>query len=142
SCCYAELVQNPADLCLLKELGVPGVKLTLRGNGVGLRRFDPASISAADTVAAGGELGARAPTDVVVGVVGRLVREKGFPEVFEAAQRLRSRLPTLRFAAIGPDEPHKSASLSPDDRAAALAAGVRFLGSRDDVVRLYRGMDL
>ena len=142
ACSHAELVQNPEDLNVLGRLGVSREKLTLLGNGIDLRRFDPGSITATDADAARAELGARAPTDVVVGVVGRLVREKGFPEVFEAAQRLRSRLPTLRFAAIGPDEPHKSASLSPDDRAAALAAGVRFLGSRDDVVRLYRGMDL
>src|SRR5439155_22034749 len=134
SCCYAELVQNPADLCLLKELGVPGVKLTLRGNGVGLRRFDPASISAADTVAAGGELGARAPTDVVVGAVGRLVREKGYPEVFEAARRLRARMPHVRFAVIGGDDAAKSDALSARDLVAAEAAGVRLLGARDDVV--------
>jgi glycosyltransferase involved in cell wall biosynthesis len=46
------------------------------------------------------------------------------------------------LAVIGPEEPHKSGSLSRDDREAARAAGVRFLGGRDDVVRLYRGMDL
>ena len=142
TCSDAELVQNPEDLCLLQRLGVPREKLTLLGNGVDLRRFDPASISAADTVAARGELGARAPTDVVVGAVGRLVRDKGYPEVFEAAQLLHDRFSELRFAAIGPDEPNKSASLSADERAAAETSGVRFLGSRDDVVRLYRGMDL
>jgi glycosyltransferase involved in cell wall biosynthesis len=79
---------------------------------------------------------------VVVGLVGRLVREKGYWEVFEAARRLRDRIPSLRFAVIGPDEPRKADSLTVGDRAAAVAAGVRFLGERDDVVRLYRGMDL
>jgi glycosyltransferase involved in cell wall biosynthesis len=138
----AELVQNPEDLSVLQRLGVPREKLTLLGNGVDLCRFDPASISAADAAAARQELGACAPTDVIVGAVGRLAREKGFPEVFEAARHLHDRVPALRFAAIGPDEPDKSISLRPDDRAAAVAAGVRFLGSRDDVVRLYRGMDL
>ncbi|MFL6241605.1 MAG: glycosyltransferase family 4 protein [Acidimicrobiia bacterium] len=142
TCSQAELVQNPEDLNVLGRLGVPHEKLILLGNGIDLHRFDRGSVTAADAGAARGELGARAPTDVVVGVVGRLVREKGFPEVFEAARRLRSHLPTLRFAAIGPAEPDKSASLSPDDRAAAVAAGVRLLGSREDVVRLYRGMDL
>jgi glycosyltransferase involved in cell wall biosynthesis len=142
ACAHAELVQNPEDLSVLQHLGIPSEKLTLLGNGIDLRRFDPASISAFDADAARAELGACAPTDVVVGVVGRLVREKGLPEVFEAARRLRHRVPALRFAAIGPDDPDKSASLRPDDRAAAVAAGVRFLGSRNDVVRLYRGMDL
>jgi glycosyltransferase involved in cell wall biosynthesis len=142
TCSDAELVQNPEDLSVLQRLGVPREKLALLGNGIDLRRFDPASISAAEAAAARRELGACAPTDVVVGAVGRLVREKGFAEVFEAARHLHERVPALRFAAVGPDEPDKSASLSPDERSAAEAAGVRFLGSRDDVVRLYRGMDL
>jgi glycosyltransferase involved in cell wall biosynthesis len=142
TCSDVELVQNPEDLSVLQRLGVPREKLTLLGNGIDLRRFDPASISAADVAAARRELGACAPSDVVVGAVGRLVREKGLPEIFEAARQLHGRLAGLRFAAIGPDEPKKSASLSADDRAAAEAAGVRFLGNRDDVVRLYRGMDL
>ncbi len=142
TCSDAELVQNPEDLSVLQRLGVPQEKLTLLGNGIDLCRFDPASISAADALAARGELGAHGPTDVVVGAVGRLVREKGYSEVFEAARHLHDRLPAVRFAAIGPAEPDKAASLSADDRAAAESAGVRFLGSRDDVVRLYRGMDL
>jgi glycosyltransferase involved in cell wall biosynthesis len=142
TCSDAELVQNPEDLSVLQRLGVPREKLTLLGNGIDLHRFDPASVSAADADAARRELGACAPTDVVVGAVGRLVREKGYPEVFEAARHLRGKAPALRFAAIGPDDLDKSASLSPDERTAAEATGVRFLGSRDDVVRLYRGMDL
>jgi glycosyltransferase involved in cell wall biosynthesis len=142
ACSHAELVQNPEDLSVLERLGVGGEKLTLLRNGIDLRRFDPASISAIDVDAARVELGARAPTDVVVGVVGRLVREKGFPEVFEAARSLRDRLPGLRFAAIGPDEPEKPDSLRIHDRVAAEATGVRLLGNRDDIVRLYRAMDL
>ena len=39
--------------------------------------------------AARAELGACGPDDVVVGLVGRLVREKGYREVFEAARELR-----------------------------------------------------
>jgi glycosyltransferase involved in cell wall biosynthesis len=142
TCSHVELVQNPEDAIVLRRLGVPSRKLALLGNGIDLPRFDPASINEVDRAAARVELGATAPTDVVVGVVGRLVREKGYPEVFDAAQRLRHDLPELRFAVIGPEEPHKSSSLNREDRNAACAAGVRFLGSRDDVVRLYRGMDL
>jgi glycosyltransferase involved in cell wall biosynthesis len=142
ACSDEELVQNPEDMSVLQHLGVPRAKLTLLGNGVDLCRFDPVSVSPAEVIAARRELGATTRTDVVVGAIGRLVREKGFPEVFEAARHLHARLPVLRFAAIGPDEPGKAASLSPDDRAVAEAAGVRFLGSRDDVVRLYRGMDV
>jgi len=77
-----------------------------------------------------------------VGLVGRLVREKGYPEVFDAAARLRPRFPQLRVAVVGPDEPDKADTLTHADRRAAERAGVRLLGPRDDVVRLYAGMDI
>ncbi len=64
-------------------------------------------LRATDRAAARRELGATGDDDVVVGLVGRLVREKGYPEVFEAAARLRPLLPRLRVAVVGPDEPDK-----------------------------------
>jgi glycosyltransferase involved in cell wall biosynthesis len=142
TCSHAELVQNPEDLETLSRLRVPASKLTLLGNGIDLERFDPSSV--ADDVAqrARAELGAREPTDVIVGLVGRLVREKGYPEVFEAARRIGARMPHVRFAVIGGDDAAKADALSAGDLAAAEAAGVRFLGARDDMVALYRGMDL
>lgn len=139
---HAELVQNPEDLATLARLRVPAAKLTLLGNGIDLDRFDPASVSAGAVEGARRELGARGASDVVVGLVGRLVREKGYPEVFEAARRLRERMPHVRFAVIGGDDDEKSDALSARDRATAEAAGVRLLGARDDVVALYRGMDV
>src|SRR2546421_10333938 len=125
TCSDAELVQNAEDLRVLQRLGVPVEKLTLLGNGIDLCRFDPASISAADAVAARAELGACAPTDVGVGAVGRLVREKGHPELFEAARYLHDRFPELRFAAIGPAETAQAGSLSAADRAPAASARAR-----------------
>jgi glycosyltransferase involved in cell wall biosynthesis len=142
TCSHAELVQNPEDLETLARLRVPAGKLTLLGNGIDLVRFDPSSVPDDAAQRARLELGARAPTDVVVGLVGRLVREKGYPEVFEAARRLRARMPHVRFAVIGGDDAAKSDALSARDLVAAEAAGVRLLGARDDVVTLYRGMDV
>ena len=142
TCSHAELVQNPEDIATLTRLRVPTRKLTLLGNGIHLSRFDPASLSPERVEWARCELGATAPTDVVVGLVGRLVREKGYPEVFEAARRLRARMPNVRFAVIGGDDAEKADALGADDHANAQAAGVRMLGSRDDVDTLYGGMDL
>lgn len=140
-CSHAELVQNPEDVATLARLGVPARKLTLLGNGIDLSRFDRSTISAADARAARAELGACAPDDIVVGMVGRLVREKGYAEIFGAASRLREHVPRLRFAVIGYDDA-KDDALTSDDRARAAEAGVRFLGGRDDVARLYAGMDI
>jgi glycosyltransferase involved in cell wall biosynthesis len=51
-------------------------------------------------------------------------------------------MPNVRIAVIGNDEPEKADALSAEDRANAVVAGVRMLGGRSDVVRLYRGMDV
>lgn len=142
ACSHAELLQNPEDVAVLRRLRVPLERLTVLGNGIDLGRFDPTSVPDDDVQAARAELGATGPDDIVVGLVGRLVREKGYPEVFEAAERLRGRFPHLRFAVIGPDEPDKADALTATERAVAARARVRFLGCRDDVVRLYRAMDI
>jgi glycosyltransferase involved in cell wall biosynthesis len=142
SCSQAELLQNPEDLPTLRRLRVPDDRLAVLGNGIDLERFDPGQVSTDDRAAARCEMGATADHDVVVGLVGRLVREKGYPEVFEAAARLRPRLPHVRIAVVGPDEPDKADALTPGDREVAERAGVRFLGARTDVVRLYAAMDI
>jgi glycosyltransferase involved in cell wall biosynthesis len=141
-CSHMELVQNPEDVETLARLGIPRRRLTLLGNGIDLARFDPATVTAADVLAARADLGACGPDDVVVGLVGRLVREKGYGEVFEAARRLHERVPHLRFAVIGADDQQKDDALDADDRAHADTAGVRFLGGRTDMARLYAAMDI
>jgi glycosyltransferase involved in cell wall biosynthesis len=142
TCSDAELLVTPEDLTTLRRLRVPADRLAVIGNGIDLDRFDPRTVTPDDRAAARRELGATGDDDVVVGLVGRLVREKGYPEVFEAAARLRPFSPGLRIAVVGPDEPDKADGLTAADRQAAERAGVRFLGARDDVVRLYAGMDI
>jgi glycosyltransferase involved in cell wall biosynthesis len=142
TCSDAELLVSPEDLRTLRRLRVPDDRLTVIGNGIDLERFDPRAVSTGERAAARRDLGATGDDDVVVGLVGRLVREKGYPEVFEAAAHLKPRLPQLRVAVVGPDEPDKADSLTAADRQAAERAGIRFLGARDDVVRLYAGMDI
>jgi glycosyltransferase involved in cell wall biosynthesis len=142
SCSHIELVQNPEDVVVLRRIGIPESKMTFLGNGIDLRRFDPETIPAEDAAIARSELGATCSDDVVVGVVGRLVHDKGYREIIRAAEQLRHRRPALRFAVIGPEEPEKARSVGNAERAAAADAGVRFLGRRDDVERLYRGMDI
>jgi glycosyltransferase involved in cell wall biosynthesis len=142
TCSNAELVQNPEDVETLARLKVPRRKLTLLGNGIDLVRFDPRRIDGEVAAAARSELGAQSPDDVVVGLVGRLVIEKGYRDVFAAAAELHASLPNVRFAVIGQDEPEKSDAVTAADRRVASAAGVRLLGERHDVERLYRGMDI
>ncbi len=142
TCSDAELVQNAEDLETLAELGVPRSKLVLLGNGIDLARFDPDLIVPADRARVRAELGA-APGELVVGLVGRLVAEKGYREVFAAARLVRRRLPHVRFVVIGPDDPAKHDGISASEIEVVAARGdVRFLGARDDVADLYAAMDL
>jgi lipopolysaccharide/colanic/teichoic acid biosynthesis glycosyltransferase/glycosyltransferase involved in cell wall biosynthesis len=137
----AELVQNPEDLPVLRRLGIPRDRLHLLGNGIDLRRFDPEThADARDEVRS--ELGI-GDDEVVVGLVGRLVAEKGYREVFEAARWVRSVQPRTRFVVVGPTDVDKADAISQNELERARAkGGVIFLGMRDDVERLYPAMDL
>ncbi|MGH9030604.1 MAG: glycosyltransferase family 4 protein [Acidimicrobiia bacterium] len=141
ACSHAELVQNREDLDVLARVGVTRHKLTLLGNGIDLARFDPAVVDPARVTALRRELGA-GPEDVVCGVVGRLVWEKGYRDVFEAATMLRAASPHVRVVVAGPRDPAKADAVGEAEIAAARAAGVLFLGFRNDITDLYAAMDL
>jgi glycosyltransferase involved in cell wall biosynthesis len=137
----AELVQNEEDVVVLRRLRVPARKLVLLGNGIDMARFGPPSD--ADAVArARAALGA-GPGQVVVGIVGRLVWQKGLRELFAAAALLRHRCPEVVVVVVGPLDPDKGDTLGQADVDAARALGnVVFLGRRDDVEELYHGFDV
>ncbi len=143
-CSDAELVQNPEDLELLRRLHlVRPSRARLLGNGVDLTRFDRARVDRARVgthvrAAIRSELHVR-DDQIVVGIVGRLVAEKGYPELFEAMRELGDE---YVLAAVGPIDAEKPDALPASVREAAERDGVRFLGMRTDVDALYRGMDL
>jgi glycosyltransferase involved in cell wall biosynthesis len=125
---------------VLRRLGVPATKLHVLGNGIDLSRFDPARAASARSRLRG-EIGVE-PDEIVVGAVGRLVREKGYPELFEAVGRAREVCPALRLVVVGPSDPHKADAIGAEEMARAERdAGVIFLGHRDDVDLLYGAMD-
>jgi glycosyltransferase involved in cell wall biosynthesis len=141
SCSDAELLQNPEDAPVLRRLGVPAARLHPLGNGIDLGRFGTDRVDPQRVEVLRKEMGAE-PDDVICGLVGRLVWEKGYREVLDAARVLRDRVPNLRFAIIGPFDGDKRDAVQPSDVAAAEALGnVRFLGMRDDVEALYAAMD-
>jgi glycosyltransferase involved in cell wall biosynthesis len=142
ACSDAELVQNPEDVPVLQKLGIPPRKLTLLGNGIDLARFDADRVDSSIVAETRRRLGA-GPDDIVCGAVGRLVWEKGYRELLDAAARLRDRLPQLRFVIVGPTDADKRDALTPADmRRAESESNVQFLGLRDDVEALYASMDL
>ncbi len=163
TCSDAELVQNPEDLRTLRRvLREPRSKLTLLGNGVDLARFGRGGAAGDRPVTADGSASGdgSVPGDaaavrsrlraewgatddsVVVGAVGRLVLEKGYAELLEAWEVVRSRRPDALLVVAGPDEPDKADAVPAELVERAAAGGVRFLGMRDDVEDVYLGLDV
>jgi lipopolysaccharide/colanic/teichoic acid biosynthesis glycosyltransferase/glycosyltransferase involved in cell wall biosynthesis len=135
----AELVQSREDHELLTRRRITRPSRTrLLGNGVDLTRFDPSRFSDRQRRALRRSLGI-ASDRVVIGMVGRLVAEKGYPELFEAATRLDQRYLIL---VAGHEDPAKPDALSHADVRRAEGMGVRFLGMQDDIESLYSAMDI
>ncbi|MGH9019219.1 MAG: glycosyltransferase, partial [Acidimicrobiales bacterium] len=137
----AELLQNEEDVAVLRRWRVPAAKIVVLGNGIDMQRFGPPA--GADAVARARSALGVASDAVVVGMVGRLVWQKGLRELFAAAARLGRTHPDVVVVVVGPPDDDKADGLSADDMAAATALGnVRFLGRRDDVEELYHGFDI
>jgi glycosyltransferase involved in cell wall biosynthesis len=141
-CSDAELVQNAEDIPVLRRLGVPSNKLHLLGNGIDLERFDPDRTDSHARAALRREW--NIPDDAVVcGAVGRLVAEKGYRELFNAATVLRNAAPQLHFVIVGPVDADKADALGAADIAAAQELGnVHFAGERTDIERCYTAFDM
>lgn len=139
------LSQNSEDLetCRRERLCDPS-RLRFLGNGIDVMRFSPSRVDTARIAAIRTALGIP-PSDAVVGMVGRLVAEKGYLEYFAAAARVLGEAPNTTFLAIGQPEPWKPGadSVTPQ-RAIDIGLGerMRFLGQREDMPDLYAAMDV
>jgi glycosyltransferase involved in cell wall biosynthesis len=134
----AELVQNAEDVATMRRFRLAARSTTrLLGNGVDLQRFRPGRLDPGERRAVRAEWGAD-DDSVVVGTVGRLVEEKGYPELVEAV----SGLPGVRLVVVGGHDPDKADALDPSVLEAAGQAGVTFLGHRPDVDRLLGCFDV
>lgn len=141
-CSNVELVQNVEDIETLAGIGIPRTKLRLLGNGIDLERFHRGAVDP-DDVAATRRAWGIGPDDIVCGAVGRLVREKGYAELFAAARTLRRTAPSVRIVIAGPLDPDKADAVTKEEiDAACRDHGVVYLGMRDDVELLYAAMDI
>jgi glycosyltransferase involved in cell wall biosynthesis len=101
-------------------------------NGVDTNRFDPGRYHQENRPALRRQW--KIPEDAfVVGVVGRLVREKGFIELFEAAAKLSQTIPNLRVLVVGDTLPSDY-----DAGKSLFHARIQELGISDRV--LFTGM--
>lgn len=111
------------------------------GNGVSVARFDPAK---QDRAAARHELGI--PVHVpVIGIVGRLVQEKGYVEFLLAAEAVGMQYPDVHFLVVGErlasdHNAHIEAELARARQ--ALSARLILAGMREDVPTMLAAMDI
>ena len=136
-----ELFQSQEDLDRALHDGmVPAARASWLGNGVDLSRFDPAGVDAGSLA----RFRAAWHGSPVIGAVGRLVAEKGYPELFEAWRRVRGAHPDALLVVVGPDEPDKEDALESHVIRRARDDGVIFHGegAAAEMPSLYAAFDL
>jgi glycosyltransferase involved in cell wall biosynthesis len=141
--CDSILSQNHEDIdTALREGICPPNKISPIGNGVDLSRFDPRRFGEVDITSIKRGLGVEGG-EPVVGLIGRLVEEKGFIEFFEAARVIKDRGIKAEFLAVGPEQ-EKPSAIPPKClvKELGLEDEVLFLGVREDIPELMVVMDL
>ncbi|WP_404381869.1 glycosyltransferase family 4 protein [Knoellia locipacati] len=123
-----ELFQNEADHHTMRRFLRHG-RHEVVGNGVDLDRFtfDPEGRRRVRA-----ELGV-ADDELLVGTIGRRVREKGLAEYAAAATELGDR---ATFVWVGPEDTTDA------DAAVPLQESIRFLGERTDMPAIYSALDV
>lgn len=126
-CSHFELYQSGEDLRRARSMRiVADARSAHLGNGTDLLRFDRQAVD--ESVVARLRAEWNIPDDaIVVGMVGRLVREKGWQDFFEAARIVRASRPDVVFVGIGPADEAKRDAL-PDHVLEAAARDVRLCG--------------
>jgi len=142
-CSDVILSQNGEDVLTAIREGICSAdRIEHLGNGIDVDRFDRARVPADVLERKGRELGLPAGAPVV-GFVGRLVAEKGLPELLQAARLVLQRLPATRFLVVGPPDQTKSDALTADVAAeCGVADACVFAGERRDMPDLYGLMDV
>lgn len=112
------------------------------GNGVDVARFDPVKVGAGDTAR---EALGIPPDAFVIGMIGRMVREKGVADYLAAARRLAARHPRAWFLLVGERlASDHAAGVEEEFAAARRELGPRLVapGLRSDIPELLAAMDL
>ncbi len=129
-------VSEPVRAYHLAHTGVPAEKVITIENGVDLDQFNSIKASG-EQLRADLKIPAGAP---LLGVIGRLVADKGQVHFLRAAAYIRERQPTARFLLVG-DGPQKGA-LHAIARDLDLEEAVLFTGFRQDIPAVMAALDV
>jgi glycosyltransferase involved in cell wall biosynthesis len=123
--------------CAPEKLSVPGPGSAQGVDAEG--RFNPQRAAGLPSVRA--ELGLPAGA-LVLGFVGRLVRDKGFTELWQAWTVLRERHPDLHLLIAGADREPRAGVRQEELDACRADPRVRLVGVVEDIERHYAAMDV
>jgi glycosyltransferase involved in cell wall biosynthesis len=132
--------QSEEDARTARRLRLARGPIAAIGNGVDPARFHPAP-NADERRNLRAALGARGDRLVILSV-GRLVAEKGFPELIEAMRRVEADLWVVGERLPSDHADSVDAAFDATKTDPALARRVRFLGYRADVADLMRAADI
>ncbi len=121
---------NREDMVYAEKMKIcPVGKIKYFGGGIDLSFFSPKDYSS---------------NSKTVGIVGRLVKEKGYLDLFSAFSRVLKVFPEAVLMVIGPEEPEKKdrVDISSLIKSYGLEKNILFLGERRDLNELYPKMDV
>ncbi len=126
----------------VSEQIMPAGKIQYLGFGIDTSRFDPAKFSESFITEKKRQLGIL-PGQQVVGIIARLVKEKGYLELFEAFTLVLQTFPNTILLIMGSAEPEKKDGIDISiTREYGIEKNVIFLGQRSDIEELYPVMDI
>lgn len=112
------------------------------GDGIDMARFNPKRFNELFIKEKKQTLGIK-PNIFIIGIVARLVAEKGYLELFSAFAKVLEKFPDAVLLVIGPVEPQKKDAIGPAIvKRFGIEKNVKFLGERTDVDELFPLMDI
>ncbi len=142
-CSTKILSQNPEDIETAVKLRIcKRNKISFLGNGVNLQKFNPERFDESFRVEKRKEIGI--PEDaVVICIIGRLVEEKGYLELFQAFSDIIEEYKNVWLVIIGPEEPEKADRISADTyKKYGIDTRTVYLGTRDDIAEILSCIDI
>lgn len=135
--------RNKEDLNTAKKENIIGDdKSEYIGDGIDIVKFNSARFSSEfiQEKKKSLNIGLKVP---VVGIVARLVKEKGYIELFKAHKKVIEKFPDVLLLVIGPSDFQKKDSINSDIiKNYGIENNVLFLGERTDADELYPLMDI
>jgi glycosyltransferase involved in cell wall biosynthesis len=129
---------SEASLCLHRALGYSPEKLEVIPNGIDVRQARPAAFASASVRR---ELGIPAEA-TLIGMAARFHPHKDHRNFLRAAARLHQQRPDVHFALCGMGINWENSELAGWIKTMGLLGRCHLLGPREDMPRLFAGMDI